>query len=133
MIKFLKNLVATAPVVVAKKKESLDQFRKIIYASPEEAYNAEENKFVEIATDVIVKTGTDKEESLVDYYLRNWRSVAPMWVRYYRKNLPSGALFLDTQKRNSRHICHNARYHQSCNLSCSILRQKVGREVFESY
>ena len=89
MIKFLKNLVATAPVVVAKKKESLDQFRKIIYASPEEAYNAEENKFVEIATDVIVKTGTDKEESLVDYYLRNWRSVAPMWVRYYRKNLPS--------------------------------------------
>ena len=65
------------------------QFKRIMYASTEVDFIAEDQNFVEKANDVTIKSGKDKYEPLVDYYLRNWKSVAPMWVRFYRKNLPS--------------------------------------------
>ena len=88
VIKFMKSLIASAPVVVDVKKDLLLQFRRIIYANSEDIFKTEDQKFVELAAGVTVKAG-DKQVSLVEYYIRNWRSVSPMWVRYHRKNLPS--------------------------------------------
>ena len=88
VIKFLRNLIASAPVVVGKKDEIFQQFKRIIYASTEEEFVAEDKKFEEVVADITIKSRNDKQESLMAYYIRNWRNVAPMWVRCYRKNLP---------------------------------------------
>ena len=88
VIRFLKGLMASAPVLVEVKNDLLLQFRRILYANTEDAFKVEDEKFVKLAAGVTVKA-KDKQVSLVDYYIRNWRKDDPMWVKYYRKNLPS--------------------------------------------
>ena len=83
----MKSLVASAPVVVGKKEEILRQFRSVLYSNTEEVFKVEDGKFVELCGDITVKTGSN-QDSLADYYIRNWRQCKEMWVRCYRKTLP---------------------------------------------
>ena len=87
VIKFMKVLFASAPIVVDRKHELLESFKKILYSSSSEVFEATETEFLELCKGVTVKTG-DKQTSLSRYYERNWRSCKEMWVRAYRKHLP---------------------------------------------
>ena len=87
-IKFIKNLVATAPVVVEKKKAILDQFKTTLYSNTEEIFQEENAKFLKVCGNITVKSGGN-QTSLAAYYLRNWKSCESMWVRCFRKSLPS--------------------------------------------
>ena len=72
-IKFMRTLIASAPVVVEKKKEILDQFRVVLYSSKEEVVKKEDAKLVKICGGVTVKTGND-QTCIAAYCIRNWRS-----------------------------------------------------------
>ena len=83
----MKTLIASASVVVDKKKELLVQFRAVLYSNTEAEFRLQDKKFVKVCEDVTVKTGKN-QDSLAEYYIRNWRSCKEMWVRCYRKSLP---------------------------------------------
>ena len=86
-IKFMKNLIATAPVVVDKKKALLDQFKKVLYANTEDIFKKKDAKFLRVCGNVTIKSG-EGQKSLADYYQRNWNSCQNMWVKCFRKSLP---------------------------------------------
>ena len=85
-IKFMRTLIASAPIVVETKTEILTQFKKVLYANTEDMFKVEDKKFVKICGAITVKTGKN-QSSLAEYYIRNWRQCKEMWVKYYRKSL----------------------------------------------
>ena len=87
-IKFIKTLIATCPVVVETKSNLLLQFRRVLYSHTEDIFKLEDQKFVEMCGNLQVKTG-ENYVSFAEYYIRNWRSCSGMWVKFYRKNLPT--------------------------------------------
>ena len=86
-IKFMRTLIASAPILVEKKKNILLQFKTLLYSNTEEIYKKEEAKFIRTCRTVTVKSG-QSQVSLADYYVRNWQSCKAMWVRCFRKSLP---------------------------------------------
>ena len=79
-IKFMRTLIASAPIVVETKTEILTQFKKVLYANTEDMFKVEDKKFVKICGAITVKTGKN-QSSLAEYYIRNWRQCKEMWVK----------------------------------------------------
>ena len=86
-IKFIKTLVATAPVFVERKTAILKQFRTVLYSNTEADMCKNIDDFLNLVEGVEVKTG-DKLTSLKEYFKRNWLGCKEMWVIWYRKDLP---------------------------------------------
>ena len=86
-IKFMKTLIASAPVLVSTKMKLVDQFKTVLYSNTEEIFKVQDRKFLRICGRITVTTGK-KQSPLADYYIRNWQACKEMWVKCYRKNLP---------------------------------------------
>ena len=70
------------------KNDLMQLFKSLVYSKNEEDFLEIEAKFFECCSDIRVKVG-DKYDLLSQYYDRNWKSVAPMWVKYFRRDLPT--------------------------------------------
>ena len=87
-IKFIKTLIATAPIVVERKQAILLQFRKVLYSQTETDLYKHNEDLLKISNGVMVKTGSGEGlTSFSEYYNRNWYACKQMWVILYRKHL----------------------------------------------
>lgn len=88
VIKYVKNLIATAPVIVEIKSDIMANFKKMLYAGKEDVYQYSKTVFLASVKDIQVRV-TSKYVSLEDQFINNWDSCKEMWVACYRKGLPT--------------------------------------------
>ncbi|GBN27314.1 hypothetical protein AVEN_190515-1 [Araneus ventricosus] len=86
VLKYVKNLITTAPVIVEVKSDIMTKFKKMLDAGTEDIY--EEHKKDSLTTVKTVQVRVNKKYvSLEDQFINNWDSCKEMWVAYFRKCL----------------------------------------------
>ena len=95
VLKWMKKIISSAPVVMSHREQIYDAFKKLLYAYDAEEYEIKFKEWTELTEGVLVKTSSAKNSqyvSLQGYFEDNWeRSSKKMWVMYERKNLPISA------------------------------------------
>ena len=69
------------------KTKLFEQFKRIVYAHNEEAFESESKKFIEESSEIMIRMNKTYQ-LLPNYYLKNWESCKKMWVKCFRKHLP---------------------------------------------
>jgi hypothetical protein len=89
IIKYVKNLVATAPIVIEIKNYIMTKFKNMLYAQSEELYDENKNIFLASVNDIQVRVNM-KYDSLKEQFDNNCNSSCKiMWVKCFRKKLPT--------------------------------------------
>lgn len=88
VIKYVKNLVATATVTVEKKNEIMNSFKAALYSRSQSDYELKKKEFLESSKDVQVRV-QKKYVLLEDQFINNWDNCKEMWVMHYRSTLPT--------------------------------------------
>ena len=89
VMKYWKNLVATALVTANVKEDCIDDLQAILYSHSPESYETKVSLFKKKYADVEVRTGKAKYERMIDYLERNWFKSCELWAMYHRKGLPT--------------------------------------------
>jgi len=88
VIKYVKNLIATALVKVEVKDEIMTYFKSMMYARSEEAYNKRRTILL-LSVEGVQVRANKKYILLSEQFLNNWHTSKEMWVAYYRRELPT--------------------------------------------
>ena len=88
VIKYVKNLIATALITVESKNELMNNFKAMMYARTEALYEETKNEFLVSVEGVEVRVG-QKYVSLKNQFLKNWDTCKEMWTACHRKHLPT--------------------------------------------
>ena len=95
VLKWMKKIISSAPVVMSLRSQIYDSFKKLLYAYDAEEFETRYKEWTKLIEGVLVKTNSSRNSqyvSLHDYFEDNWvRSCKEMWVMYKRKNLPISA------------------------------------------
>ena len=88
VIKYMKEVIATACIPVEEREFIFERFRAVVYSHSEEHFLANNQAFKNSLHEVSFKPKGNKEYSSgLDYYTRNWELCAEMWVLYHRRDL----------------------------------------------
>jgi len=87
VIKYIKNLVATALTTVESKNDIMTNFKPMMYARTEESYKQKKSSFLASVSTVEVRASQKYVSQ--EQFLRNWDAREDTWAAYYRKGLPT--------------------------------------------
>ena len=87
-IKFMHCLFSTIPDYVEVKGDIMGQFKRVLYSKTENAFNNENEIFLKLTENVLIRNAQQNYVNLKEYYQRNWESVKLMWVTCFRRHLP---------------------------------------------
>ena len=92
VLKWMKKIISSAPVVMNLRVQIYESFRKLLYSFDATDFEVKLKEWNKLIEGVFVKTSTAKSSeyvSLRSYFDDNWvHSCLNMWVMYERKSLP---------------------------------------------
>ena len=91
VLKFMKNLVATAITTVDIKHDIFTAFKSLVYCPNESIFGEMKKTFFSLIKDIVVRRDQDYV-SFLEYFKKNWEACEEMWVKFYRNSF---ALFGD--------------------------------------
>ena len=94
MLKYVKNLIATALIDPDTKMSIYRSFQSVVYSRTEEEAKITEERLLIVAADIKVRrpagqgqTQEDRYIAFNDYYLKNWAPEKEEWSHFARRQL----------------------------------------------
>ena len=75
---------------IIEKQTLYELVRKCKISESVDEYNLNREKLLKVTEGLLVKPGKVKHfVTFEEYFMKNWNSLAPMWVKAYRKRIPT--------------------------------------------